>query len=48
MINVIQGEGWRSSIIAYLHHYYKPDSNAELLRIQKRATTSQQLHANKQ
>jgi hypothetical protein len=27
VVNIIQGENWRASIMAYLHHYYEPDSS---------------------
>jgi acetolactate synthase regulatory subunit len=27
VVNIIQGEDWRAPIMAYLHHYYEPDSN---------------------
>jgi hypothetical protein len=33
MVNVIQGEDWRVSIIAYLHHHYEPDTKIDLLRM---------------
>jgi hypothetical protein len=26
VINIIEGEDWRAPIMAYLHHYYKPDN----------------------
>jgi hypothetical protein len=26
VINIIEGEDWRALIMAYLHHYYEPDS----------------------
>jgi hypothetical protein len=29
VINIIEGEDWRASIMAYLHHYYEPDSKNE-------------------
>jgi hypothetical protein len=29
VINIIEGEDWRPSIMAYLHHYYEPDSKNE-------------------
>jgi hypothetical protein len=37
MINLIQGEDWRAPIMAYLHHYYEPDSTIEHTRMQQRA-----------
>jgi ribonuclease HI len=36
MINLIQGEDWRAPIMAYLHHYYEPDSTIEHTRMQQR------------
>jgi hypothetical protein len=33
LINII-GEGWRASIIGYLHHYYEPDNNIVHNRMQ--------------
>jgi ribonuclease HI len=33
VINVIQGEDWRAPIIAYLCHYYEPDSIVEQTRM---------------
>jgi hypothetical protein len=33
VINVIQGEDWRAPIIAYLYHYYEPDSIVEQTRM---------------
>jgi hypothetical protein len=29
VINIIEGEDWRSLIMDYLHHYYEPDSKNE-------------------
>jgi hypothetical protein len=26
VINIVEREDWRASIMAYLHHYYEPDS----------------------
>jgi hypothetical protein len=37
VINIIKGEDWRAPIMAYLHHYYKPDSKNEQIRQQQRA-----------
>jgi hypothetical protein len=34
MINLIQGEDWRALIMAYLRHYYEPDSIIEHTRMQ--------------
>jgi hypothetical protein len=34
MVNVVQGEDWRASIMAYLHSHYKLDSNTKLIRMQ--------------
>jgi ribonuclease HI len=36
LINAIEGEDWRAPIIAYLHHYYEPNNNTELIRMQQR------------
>jgi hypothetical protein len=36
MVNIIQGEDWRATIMAYLRHHYEPDNNTELLRLQQR------------
>jgi hypothetical protein len=40
-MNVIQGEDWRALILAYLHHYYKPDTIVEQMRMQQRARAYQ-------
>jgi hypothetical protein len=40
-INIIQGEDWRSPIMAYLCHHYEPDNNTELLRLQQGAKAYQ-------
>jgi hypothetical protein len=37
VINVIQGEDWRASIMAYVCHYYEPDITVEYTRTQQRA-----------
>jgi hypothetical protein len=37
IINIIEGEDWRAPIMAYLHHYYEPDSKNEQTRMQPRA-----------
>jgi hypothetical protein len=37
VINIIRGEDWRAVIIAYLRHYYEPDSIVEQTRMQQRA-----------
>jgi hypothetical protein len=37
VINIIEGEDWRAPIIAYLYHYYEPDSKNEQIRMQQRA-----------
>jgi hypothetical protein len=36
VINIIQGEDWRSTIMAYLRHYYEPDSTVGQTRMQQR------------
>jgi hypothetical protein len=41
IINVIQGEDWQAPIIVYLHHYYKPDTTVEQIRMQQRARAYQ-------
>jgi hypothetical protein len=35
LINIIEGEDWRASKMAYHHHYYKPDSPNEQIRMQQ-------------
>jgi hypothetical protein len=40
MINIVQGEDWRASIMAYLRHHYEPDSSTDLTRMQQRAKAS--------
>jgi hypothetical protein len=40
-IGVIEGEDWRSPIMAYLHHYYEPGSINEQIRMQQRARAYQ-------
>jgi hypothetical protein len=37
VINIIQGEDWRALIMAYIRHYYEPDSTVEETRLQQRA-----------
>jgi hypothetical protein len=37
VINIIEGEDWRAPIMAYLCHYYEPDSKNEQIRMQQRA-----------
>jgi hypothetical protein len=41
MVHVVQGEDWRTLILAYLHHHYEPDSSTELIRIQQRVNANQ-------
>jgi hypothetical protein len=41
LINIIQGEDWRALIMAYLCHYYEPDSKVEQTRLQQRALAYQ-------
>jgi hypothetical protein len=41
IVNFIQGEDWRASIMTYLRHHYEPDNNIELLRMQQRAKAYQ-------
>jgi ribonuclease HI len=33
-INVIEGQDWCTPIMAYLHHYYEPDTTTEHVRMQ--------------
>jgi hypothetical protein len=40
-INLIQGEDWWAPIMAYLRHYYEPDSTAKHTRMQQRAGSYQ-------
>jgi hypothetical protein len=35
VINIIEGEDWRPPIMAYLRHYYEPDSKNEQIRMQQ-------------
>jgi hypothetical protein len=35
VINIIEGEDWRAPIMAYLRHYYEPDSKNEQIRMQQ-------------
>jgi hypothetical protein len=35
VINIIEGEDWRAMIMAYIRHYYKPDSKNEQIRMQQ-------------
>jgi hypothetical protein len=35
VINFIEGEDWRAPIMAYLCHYYEPDSKNEQIRLQQ-------------
>jgi hypothetical protein len=37
VINIIEGEDWRASIVACLRHYYERDSKNEQIRLQQRA-----------
>jgi hypothetical protein len=41
VINIIHGEDWQAPIMAYLHHYYEPDSAIEQTRMQQRAQSYQ-------
>jgi hypothetical protein len=34
IINVIQDEDWRAPKMAYLHHYYEPDTTVQQIRMQ--------------
>jgi hypothetical protein len=35
VINISEGEDWRAMIMAYIHHYYEPDSKNEQIRMQQ-------------
>jgi uncharacterized protein YjlB len=37
LINIIEREHWREPIMAYLHHYFEPNSTTEHIRMQQRA-----------
>jgi hypothetical protein len=41
VINIIQAEDWRAPIMAYLHHYYDPNTTVEQIRMQQRARAYQ-------
>jgi hypothetical protein len=41
LINIIEGEDRRAPIMAYLHHYYEPNSINEQIRMQQRAKAYQ-------
>jgi hypothetical protein len=41
VINIIQAEDWRAPIMAYLHHYYEPNTTFEQIRMQQRARAYQ-------
>jgi hypothetical protein len=41
VINIIQAEDWRAPIMAYLHHYYEPNTTVEQIRMQQRARAYQ-------
>jgi hypothetical protein len=41
MVHVVQGEDWRTPILAYLRHHYEPDNSTELIRMQQRAKANQ-------
>jgi hypothetical protein len=36
MVNIVQGEDWRASIMAYLRQHYEPDSSTDSTRLQQR------------
>jgi hypothetical protein len=46
LINIIEGEDWRTPIMAYLCHYYKPNSTNEHIRMQQRARAYQIVNNN--
>jgi hypothetical protein len=35
VINIIEGEDWRAPIMAYLRHYYEPDSKNGQTKMQQ-------------
>jgi hypothetical protein len=35
VINISEGEDWRAMIMAYIRHYYEPDSKNEQIRMQQ-------------
>jgi hypothetical protein len=39
--NIIKEEDWRAPIMAYLRHYYEPDSTTEKIRMQQRGRAYQ-------
>jgi hypothetical protein len=41
IINIIEGEDWRTPIMAYLNHYYEPDTTTEHTRMHRRAKVYQ-------
>jgi hypothetical protein len=41
IINVIHGKDWRAPIMAYLRHYYEPDTTVEQIRMQQRTRAYQ-------
>jgi hypothetical protein len=41
MINIIQGEDWRETILAYLQHHYELNNTTELNRMQQRVKAYQ-------
>jgi hypothetical protein len=41
VINIIRAEDRRAPIMAYLHHYYEPNSTVEQTRMQQRAQSYQ-------
>jgi hypothetical protein len=46
LINIIKGEDWRALIMAYLRHYYEPDSTIEKIRMQQWAKACQIVNNN--
>jgi hypothetical protein len=46
LINIIEGGDWRAPIMAYLRHYYEPDSTTEKIRMQLRARAYQIVNNN--
>jgi ribonuclease HI len=46
LINIIKGEDWRALIMAYLRHYYEPDSTIEKIRMQRWAKACQIVNNN--
>jgi hypothetical protein len=46
MFNVIAREDWRAPIMVYLCHYFDPDNNTGLIKMQQRAKAYQIINSN--